>query len=279
MDHSNTWTSRSVRFALPLIFAAVLCVPGVATAQDGAISGTVTDTTGGMLPGVTVEARDAAGTAQVTVTDGTGQFTFSGLVPGTYDVTFTLFGFTVPAQMVEVSAGATAALDVAMALGGLVENVVVVGTRAEPRSVTASSVPVDVITAQDFVSQGDVDLANQLRTVVPSFNVNTQPISDAATVVRPANLRNMAPDHTLVLVNGKRRHRAAVIAWLGNGVADGAQGPDLSIIPAIRLAAGGGVARRRGGAIRLGRDRRRHELRVEERPVRRQPGDPLGPPL
>ena len=45
----------------------------------------------------------------------------------------------------------------------------------------------------------------------------------------------MAPDHTLVLVNGKRRHRAAVIAWLGNGVADGAQGPDLSVIPAIAL--------------------------------------------
>ena len=85
------------------------------------------------------------------------------------------------------------------------------------------------------MSQGDIDLTNQLRTVVPSFNVNTQPISDAATIVRPANLRNMAPDHTLILVNGKRRHRAAVIAWLGNGIADGAQGPDLSVIPSIAL--------------------------------------------
>ena len=235
MDHSNNLTSRSVGFALGFLFATVMCVPGVATAQDGAISGTVRDTTGGILPGVTVEAQDAAGSAQVTVTDGTGQFTFSGLVPGTYDVTFTLFGFTVPAQVVEVSAGATATLDVEMALGGLVENVVVVGTRAEPRSVTASAVPVDVITAQDFISQGDVDLTNQLRTVVPSFNVNTQPISDAATIVRPVNLRNMAPHHTLILVNGKRRHRAAVIMWLGDGISNGAQGPDLSAIPAIAL--------------------------------------------
>ena len=79
--------------------------------------------------------------------------------------------------------------------------------------------------AAHFEGEGDIDLTNQLRTVVPSFNVNTQPISDAATIVRPANLRNMAPDHTLILVNGKRRHRAAVIAWLGNGIADGAQGP------------------------------------------------------
>ena len=53
--------------------------------------------------------------------------------------------------------------------------------------------------------------------------------------MRPVNLRNMAPDHTLILVNGKRRHRAAVIAWLGNGTADGAQGPDLSSIPSIAL--------------------------------------------
>ena len=95
--------------------------------------------------------------------------------------------------------------------------------------------PVDVISPQEFASQGATDLTDTLRTVVPSFNVNTQPISDAASVVRPANLRNLAPDHTLILVNGKRRHRAAVIAWLGNGIADGSQGPDLSVIPSVAL--------------------------------------------
>jgi len=115
------------------------------------------------------------------------------------------------------------------------EEIVVTGSRAQPRSVTESMVPVDVISASDFVDQGDTDLSTLLRTLAPSYNVNTQPISDAATVVRPANLRNLAPDHTLVLINGKRRHRAAVIYWLGNGVADGAQGPDISVIPSIAL--------------------------------------------
>ena len=115
------------------------------------------------------------------------------------------------------------------------EVIVVTGTRAQPRSVVESIVPIDVISAEDFVNQGDTDVSNLLRTLAPSYNVNTQPISDAATVVRPANLRNLAPDHTLVLINGKRRHRAAVIYWLGNGVADGAQGPDISAIPAIAL--------------------------------------------
>ncbi len=115
------------------------------------------------------------------------------------------------------------------------EAIVVVGTRTEGRTVTASPVPVDVIPETELVSQGNNDLTDRIRTVVPSYNVGTQPISDAATLVRPANLRGLAPDHTLVLVNGKRRHRAAVIAWLGNGISDGSQGPDISIIPAIAL--------------------------------------------
>ena len=226
---------RPAFLSLVLVFAAVVYAPGVANAQDATISGTVTDATGSILPGVTVEARDAAGSGQVTVTDGTGQFTFSGLAPGMYDVTFTLSGFTAPAQVVEVSAGATASINVEMAVGGFEELVVVVGTRAQPRSVTDSAVPVDVIRSEDFASQGSTDLGEQMRTVVPSFNISIQPISDAATIVRPASLRNLAPDHTLILVNGKRRHRAAVITWLGNGIADGSQGPDLSVIPSIAI--------------------------------------------
>ena len=115
------------------------------------------------------------------------------------------------------------------------EEMVVVGTRAEPRSVLESAVPIDVLPSEDFTKQGGTDLPDLLRNLVPSYNVNAQPIADAATVVRPANLRGLAPDHTLLLVNGKRRHRASVIAWLGNGLSDGAQGADLSPIPTIAL--------------------------------------------
>ena len=121
-------------------------------------------------------------------------------------------------------------------LAGFTEETVVVGTRAAPRTVTASAVPVDILSTENITRQGATNLQEQLRTVVPSFNVNTQPISDASTVVRPAMLRNLAPDHTLVLVNGKRRHRSSIIDWHGgNGVAFGSQGPDISAIPAIAL--------------------------------------------
>ena len=61
-----------------------------------------------------------------------------------------------------------------------------------------------------------------------------------------------APDHTLILANGKRRHRAAVIAWLGNAIADGTQGPDLSAIPSIAL--GQGEVLRDGAAAQYGSD-------------------------
>jgi iron complex outermembrane receptor protein len=116
-----------------------------------------------------------------------------------------------------------------------VEKIVVVGSRGAPRSVGDSTVPVDVIGADEFTKNGPSDMLTLMSAAVPSFNVNSQPINDAATLVRPANLRGLPPDSTLVLVNGKRRHRSAVIIFLGSGLADGSQGPDLSVIPSIAL--------------------------------------------
>ena len=69
-----------------------------------------------------------------------------------------------------------------------VEEVVAVGTRREARSVGDSPAPVDIITGSDIVHHGAMDLPDMIRTLAPSFNVNTQPISDAATLIRPANL-------------------------------------------------------------------------------------------
>lgn len=115
------------------------------------------------------------------------------------------------------------------------EQIAVVGSRSAPRSIGDSAVPIDIISDEDFKQQGATDMVSMMQTVVPSFNVNDQPINDASTLVRPANLRGMASDHTLVLVNGKRRHRSAVITFLGGGLSDGAQGPDISVIPAAAL--------------------------------------------
>lgn len=113
--------------------------------------------------------------------------------------------------------------------------IIVTGTRQADRSAADTVAPVDIVSGAELTNQADNDISNLLRVSVPSFNVNTQPISDAATIVRPANLRGLSPDNTLVLVNGKRMHRAAVIAFLGGGIADGSQGPDISTIPSIAI--------------------------------------------
>ncbi len=116
-----------------------------------------------------------------------------------------------------------------------VEKIAVVGTRSAPRSIGDSPVPIDIIGGEELDKGGNTDMLELLKGSVPSFNVHQNPISDAASLVRPANLRGLPSDSTLVLVNGKRRHRASVIAFLGGGINDGAQGADISVIPSIAL--------------------------------------------
>ena len=134
-----------------------------------------------------------------------------------------------------IIAGGIALPTVATAADATLEEVVVIGSRGAPRSVGDSPVPVDVIDAEELGKAGSNDLLMQLQSAVPSLNVHLQPISDAASMIRPGNLRGLSSDSTLIMVNGKRRHRASVIAFQGGGVNDGSQGPDISVIPSIAL--------------------------------------------
>ncbi|MFQ3236724.1 MAG: iron complex outermembrane receptor protein [Paraglaciecola sp.] len=116
-----------------------------------------------------------------------------------------------------------------------IEKIAVVGSRGAPRSIADSPVPIDIIGAKELSAAGNSDMLEILKGTVPSLNVHANPISDAASLVRPANLRGLPADSTLILLNGKRRHRSSVIAFLGGGINDGAQGPDISVIPSIAL--------------------------------------------
>ena len=116
-----------------------------------------------------------------------------------------------------------------------IEEVVVVGSRRAGRTATDSPVPVDVVSGNDFENQGTSDMDDLLRNLLPSYNVTSQSISDAATLTRPANLRGLPPDNTLILINGKRHRRSSVIAELGGSLAAGSQGPDLAVIPTLAI--------------------------------------------
>lgn len=114
---------------------------------------------------------------------------------------------------------------------GVIEEVVVTGTRGKPRSVMDSAVPVDVLSSEDISSVSYSDTHDILQTLVPSYNVGRQPISDGATFIRPATLRGLPSDKTLVLVNSKRRHRASLVTIGGSGT----QGPDVATIPSSAI--------------------------------------------
>ena len=203
-----------------------------------AVDGRVVDETGLALPGVSVTLTRGSEPPERLVTGDAGRFRLEPARPGRWTVEAVLGGFHPAVTAVDVVDSAVAHVRVELELDyGLAESVVVVGTRrAEGRpTVTDSPVPVDVFTEEELRLQPVADMASLVRNLAPSFNVNSQPISDAATAMRPVNFRNLAPDHMLVLVNGKRRHRGAVIAWLGNGLSDGSQGPDISTIPAIAV--------------------------------------------
>lgn len=115
------------------------------------------------------------------------------------------------------------------------ESIVVTGTRRSDVTVTESSIPIDVISAEKMTRQSYSDTNDLLRTTVPSLNVQKFTTQSFSVAVRPFSLRGLSPDQTLVLVNGKRRHRSAVVQISRLPLASGAQGPDLSTIPSIAI--------------------------------------------
>ncbi|MCY3821034.1 MAG: TonB-dependent receptor [Gammaproteobacteria bacterium] len=115
----------------------------------------------------------------------------------------------------------------------LVEVVVTVGTRAKARAAADTAVPVDVFDREQLESVNSSDLVDVLNDIVPSFSVRRQPISDGASFIRPVHLRGLDSHHMLVLVDGKRRHRSALMQLGGFG----AHGVDVGSIPSIAVEA------------------------------------------
>ena len=118
-----------------------------------------------------------------------------------------------------------------------IEEVVTVGSRSnEPRSVTDSPVPVDVFSEAELAAFGNqADLTDTLKALVPSYTA-TPATGDGSAFIRPTSLRGMASDQTLILVNGKRRHRSALVQFFAPAAGNGAHGVDIGMIPSIALS-------------------------------------------
>ena len=130
--------------------------------------------------------------------------------------------------------------------------IIVTGTRRTDRTVLESSVPVDVFSADDFKAQPAPQLQTILQTLVPSFNQQRNLLGDASAFVRPPTLRGLPADQILVLINGKRFHRSALVQVAAGSLNAGAQGADLSQISSA--AVGRVEVLRDGAAAQYGSD-------------------------
>jgi iron complex outermembrane recepter protein len=118
------------------------------------------------------------------------------------------------------------------------KSIVVIGSRRTDRSDTDSSSPVDVIGSEELQGQPQANLLDVVRNLVPSFYVPQNTISDASTFVRAPSLRGLGADQILVMINGKRYNRSALVQVYTGGdtaLSFGSQGADVANIPAIAL--------------------------------------------
>jgi iron complex outermembrane receptor protein len=117
-----------------------------------------------------------------------------------------------------------------------VETISIIGSRSlKMRSVVDSPVPVDILSAGDINAiGGTADMTDNLKTLIPSYTASPA-TGDGSAFVRPTSLRGTSSDQTLVLVDGKRRHRSALVQFFAPAAGNGAHAPDVGMIPSIAL--------------------------------------------
>jgi len=188
------------------------------------VSGTVIDDDSMPLPGVTIVVK---GTTTGTTTDFDGNYSISA---SNGDVlVFSFVGFTT--QEITVSGNV---INVTMQAGVALDEIILVGNRAKPRTILDSPVPIDNISVAELRNTGQPTVDKMLTYKVPSFNSSNQTISDATAHFDPADLRGLGPSRTLVLINGKRKNQSALV-YINDTPGKGEVGVDLKSIPAAAI--------------------------------------------
>ena len=203
-------------------------------AQSGTLQGTVSDSSGAPLPNASVTVE---GTGVRTTTGATGGYQLRGIPAGRRTVQARLIGYQSASAPVTVTPNDVTRQDLVLAptTVQLAPIDVVVGSRARHTAAEELAVPVDIFPAEKLAQQGSTETSIILQSVSPSVNFPRQSVTDAGDVVRPFTLRGLSPDHTLVLVNGWRRHQTALVNNFTYGMGAGSSGVDLNAIPSSAL--------------------------------------------
>ena len=206
----------------PLLLAVLLAAP--AAGQQG-LQVQVVDPFDSAVTNATVVIGD-----QEVPTDDSGTATFSGLGAGPHSVVVTAPDFAPAIQDVDQSEGTVTIKLQLQVVSEVLDVQANVGTRSQGVQPLESSVPVELVLGERLRSSGQIETGRALQMQAPSFNFSSSTISDGTDALRPATLRGMGPDQTLVLVNGKRRHNSALL-HVNTSVGRGTAGTDLNAIP------------------------------------------------
>jgi iron complex outermembrane receptor protein len=213
---------------------AAFAHPALLGAQTGTIQGRITDSTGAAVIGTTVSV---SGTSLRATASSRGAYTLNGVPVGRQVVRVRALGFAPESTTVNVVAGTTTQHDVQLRRSAqqLAAVVVLTGSRATHTAAEELAVPVDVYTAVDIIQQGSTETGQVLANLSPSVNFPKQAVTDATEIVRPFTLRGLSPDHSLVLINGQRRHQTSLLNVFSNGSAPGSSGVDLNAFPSSAI--------------------------------------------
>ena len=214
-----------------LAVAVGAVAPATLAAQGGTILGRVADTTGAPITQATIIVEPRGLRA---LSSDRGEFTILRVPEGTHTLRARRIGYEAQPVTVRVTNGQTARADIVMRRlpQTLAAVEVVVGSRARHTAAEELAVPVDVFGELEIKQQGTMETTQILAQLSPSVNFPRQSVSDATEIVRPFTMRGLSPDHSLVLVNGKRRHHTALIHNWGAGLGAGSSGVDMNAIPA-----------------------------------------------
>lgn len=223
---------RTVVSMFACVITVLLSTSLPLAAQQGTVRGRVTDVGGAPLAGVTVTLE---GTRLSVITDDQGQYELRSVPAGTYTLRVEHLGYRTERVRVTVTAGAVVTRDFSLSTEPILLEALVVGSRAQHTAAAELAVPVDVYTAEQLQLQGSVETSAILAELSPSVNFPRQSVADATDIMRPFTLRGLSPDHTLVLLNGKRRHRSALVHIFGAGMGAGASGVDMNALPVAAI--------------------------------------------
>ncbi|MFQ5605529.1 MAG: TonB-dependent receptor domain-containing protein, partial [bacterium] len=227
-------TKLTNKVSITLLILTALCLMVFATqldAQEGTVTGKIITADSEPLAGANVSV---VGTLRGSSTNVDGVYILN-LPPGNYTIRATFIGYAAVEREIQVTSGESVTEDFQLEEDVLqIGEILVTGTRSRGRTAIQSPVPIDTFSDLILERQGNGDITETLKNIVPSYAA-TPLTGDGAAFVRPTSLRGLPPDDILVLMNSKRRHRSSLISHFGAAMNVGAHAVDVGMIPSIAL--------------------------------------------